>query len=56
MAVLALATLGSVAEIGSFLHFAAPTKVTKASTLSVTVADAFLPANFTNVHEPIRGV
>jgi hypothetical protein len=56
MTVLALTTLASVAEVGSFLYFVAPTKVAKASTLSVTVADAFLPANFTNVHEPLRGV
>jgi hypothetical protein len=43
----ALATLGEVTQIGSFLFYAAPPKVAKASTLSIAVA-GIIALNFAN--------
>ncbi len=44
---IALATLGDATQIGSFLFYAAPPKVAKASTLSVTIT-VIIALNFAN--------
>jgi hypothetical protein len=45
--VLALATLGEATQMGSFLFYAAPPKVAKASALSIPVAGV-IALNFVN--------
>jgi hypothetical protein len=45
--ILALGTLGDVTQIGSFMFYAALSKVAKPSTLSVAVAGIIM-LNFTN--------
>jgi len=54
MYVLALATLGSVTQIGSFLFVMSP-KGAKASTLVTHVSLAFSPYNFANGNTALRG-
>ncbi len=53
--VLALATLGDATEIGSFLFYAVPSKVAKASILSVAVT-GIIVLNFANENKSLKWV